>query len=142
MTSISIVTPLRLCFPNCALAAGSPLLAGTCTTSADSKPIVILTPAITGCSISKPGRTAQHPGPLHLRCRVRARFCSGRVQESGRETGGLPRAQKIGYRPTTPFVEGNWYHIAAFWKGTEPGDMAPSWLACVDDDDEADDESI
>ena len=40
------------------------------------------------------------------------------------ETGGVSRAQELRHSPTSPFVEGNWYHIAAFWKGTEPGDMA------------------
>jgi hypothetical protein len=38
--------------------------------------------------------------------------------------GGLPRAQELRHTPTQPWVEGNWYHVAAFWKGTEPGDMA------------------
>ncbi|RMG13079.1 MAG: hypothetical protein D6731_12730 [Planctomycetota bacterium] len=40
------------------------------------------------------------------------------------ETGDRPRAQELRYRPPRPFEEGNWYHVAAFWKGTEPGDLA------------------
>jgi hypothetical protein len=40
------------------------------------------------------------------------------------ESGGEPRAATVRYLAPRPFREGNWYHIAAFWKGTDRGDLA------------------
>lgn len=40
------------------------------------------------------------------------------------ETGGHPRSARVVHERATPFRQGNWYYIAAFFKGTEPGDLA------------------
>jgi len=40
------------------------------------------------------------------------------------DTGGAPRAAEVRYRPPRPFQAGNWYHVAAFFKGSDRGDLA------------------
>lgn len=40
------------------------------------------------------------------------------------ESGGSPRPARVVHERATPFRQGNWYHIAAYFKGTEPGDLA------------------
>ncbi|MEZ6183863.1 MAG: hypothetical protein R3F62_02510 [Planctomycetota bacterium] len=40
------------------------------------------------------------------------------------ETGGQPRATRLVYRPNPPFQAQRWYHLAAFFKGSDRGDLA------------------
>lgn len=39
------------------------------------------------------------------------------------ETGGNPRSTRLIYTPTTPFQSQQWYHVAAFVKGSDRGDL-------------------
>lgn len=38
--------------------------------------------------------------------------------------GATPRATELRFTLPRPVQPGNWYHLAAFWKGSEPGDLA------------------
>lgn len=38
--------------------------------------------------------------------------------------GTTPRAAQLRWRPNPPLVPGNWYHVSAWWKGTDRGDLA------------------
>lgn len=38
--------------------------------------------------------------------------------------GTTPRAAQLRWRPNPPLIAGNWYHISAWWKGTDRGDLA------------------
>ncbi len=40
------------------------------------------------------------------------------------ESGGSPRSARVVHTRAAPFREGNWYHVAAYFRGTEPGDLA------------------